>query len=159
MLIRHARAEDSRPGVPDRDRALTREGAARFEATARGLARLLQRPAVLLTSPMLRARQTAALCSATWGSIEPTPEPALASGSVDEVLEALEARPHDASVVLVGHEPTMSMLLTELLGGRAEAIRFGVGTAALVEMDSLATRTARLVWFLPAEVTEALGTH
>jgi phosphohistidine phosphatase len=156
-VIRHARAAAARPDLTDAERALTPEGAARFERTARGLARLLEPPTALLTSPLLRARQTAALCGAAWGGIVATAEPALASGSVDAILEALRARRDDTLVTLVGHEPTVSQLVAELLGLRGEAIAFAVGTAALVDVLSLSRRSARLVWFLPPAVTEALG--
>jgi len=157
LVIRHARAAVARPGVPDSERALTREGAAHFEQTARGLARILDAPATLLTSPILRARQTAALCGAAWGGIEPRLEPALASGSVDDILAALASHASDGSVALVGHEPTVSHLVTQLLSAHREAITFGVGTAALLDVTSVARRTSHLVWFLPAQVTEALG--
>jgi phosphohistidine phosphatase SixA len=61
-------------------------------------------------------------------------------------------------VALVGHEPTVSRLVTELLGARTgEALAFGVGTAALLDVTSVARRAGRLVWFLPSAVTEALG--
>ena len=143
--------------MSDGDRALTREGAARFELTARGLARLLDPPAALLTSPLLRARQTAALCSSAWAGVEPTPEPALASGSVDAILAAVASHPAEATVALVGHEPTVSQLVAELLGARGAAVAIDVGTAALVEATSIARRSGRLVWFLPAAITEALG--
>jgi phosphohistidine phosphatase len=157
LVIRHARADAPRSDVPDGDRALTRDGAARFELSARGLARLVDAPAVLLTSPLLRARQTAALCAAAWRGPEATVEIALASGSVDAILDALAEQSHDASVALIGHEPTVSGLVTELLSARGETIPFGVGTAALLEVSSLPRRAAHLIWFLPAPVTEALG--
>ena len=157
LVIRHARAAESRPGVPDSERALTREGAARFELTARGLARILDAPSTLLASPLLRARQTAALCSAAWGGIEARFEPALASGNVDAIFTALANHANDESVVLVGHEPTVSQLVTQLLNAHNEAITFGVGTAALLDVTSVSRRAAHLIWFLPAQVTEALG--
>ena len=52
-------SEDARPGQADADRALTREGKQKLRALLRRLARGGVRPALILTSPYLRARQSA----------------------------------------------------------------------------------------------------
>jgi phosphohistidine phosphatase len=157
LVIRHARAVPQGAGVADTDRALTPEGRRRFEAVARGLARLVT-PDALLTSPLLRARQTAAIAAAAWGGLAPTPEPALASGGVDEILGALENQPPDATVALVGHEPTVSMLVAELAGlSSSDDVAFEPGAAALLEWPSTARRRGRLVWFMSPADAAALG--
>ncbi|MGH2469546.1 MAG: SixA phosphatase family protein, partial [Chloroflexota bacterium] len=58
-VMRHGPAEAQRDGLADADRALTAEGRAETVGVARGLARLGARPAVILSSPLVRARQTA----------------------------------------------------------------------------------------------------
>lgn len=153
LVIRHAQAVP--PGaVPDADRALTPQGARRFREAAAGLARLVPTPDALWTSPLLRARETAALAGAAWG-IEPAPKRVLASGGVDAIVARLEQEPQDATIVLVGHEPTVSMLVAQL-AGMSDALAFEPGAAALVEIDSLAARNARLVWFLPPAAAAAV---
>src|SRR5213083_111093 len=97
LVIRHAHAAPQAPGVADAERRLTAEGERRFHAAARGLARLVPPPDVFLTSPLLRARQTAAIAAAAWGGLKPTPEPALAAGTVDAILGALGNQPRDAT--------------------------------------------------------------
>jgi len=156
LVIRHAHAVPQGAGVADAERRLSPEGERRFQAAARGLARLVPAPDVLLTSPLVRARQTAAIAAAAWGGLEPRPEPALASGTIDAILAALEHQPRDATVALVGHEPTVSALVAELVGaGSTDAVAFEPGAAALLEVASLATRGARLVWFLPTAALAA----
>jgi phosphohistidine phosphatase SixA len=55
--------------------------------------------------------------------------------------------------VLVGHEPTMSAVLMTLIGAMSsEAIAFEPGTAALIDVASVARRSGRLVWFLSPAV-------
>jgi phosphohistidine phosphatase len=161
LVIRHAHAAQQVPGVPDAERPLTTEGERRFRAAARGLARLV-RPDVLLTSPLRRARQTAAIAAAAWGAIEATPEPALASGNLAEILGALEAQPPDATIAVVGHEPTVSALVAELVGARTgpdaePPLSFTPGAAALLEVSSIIRRSGRLVWFYADTAAAALG--
>jgi phosphohistidine phosphatase len=153
LIVRHAEAMPAVSGVSDRERALTAEGERRLRAAARGLAHLVPAPDVLLASPLLRARQTAALLAAAWGEIVVTPENALASGSVEVILDALSLHAHAATVALVGHEPTVSGLLAELIGGSSsDPVSFSPGAAAFVDVVSLARRDGRLLWFLPPDV-------
>ena len=155
LVIRHAEAVP--PGtMRDAERPLTTRGVQTFTAAARGLARLVPAPDVLLSSPALRARQTAALIASAWG-VDPTEEPALASGSLDRILGALELQAQDATVAVVGHEPTVSSLVAELSGmASPESVGFEPGAAALLEVDSLAACDARVVWFLsPAAAAHA----
>jgi phosphohistidine phosphatase len=148
LVIRHAHAAPQSPGMSDADRTLTAEGERRFRAAARGLAAIV-RPDVLLTSPLLRARQTAAIAGAAW-TLEPRPERALASGPVDQIFDLLGDQPPDATVALVGHEPTVSLLVATLAGlPSADAVAFEPGAAALLEWDGPGRGSGWLVWFLP----------
>ena len=163
LVIRHAHAALQGAGVPDAERPLTAEGEQRFRAAARGLARVVM-PDVLLTSPLRRARQTAAIAAAAWGGLEPTPVPALASGNLAEIFDTLEAYPPDATVALIGHEPTVSTLVAELRrtdtatnGDREPPIAFTPGAAALLEVSSVVPRSGRLVWFHTDASAAALG--
>jgi phosphohistidine phosphatase len=158
LIVRHGQAvPQGAPGVADTDRPLTADGERRFRAAARTIARLQRTPDALLTSPLVRARQTAGLLASAWGDIAPTAERALAEGGVDAIVEVLARQPRDATVALVGHEPTVSSLVIEFLGVMSsEALTFAVGTAALLDVASPFRRSARLVWFLPADLAEAL---
>jgi phosphohistidine phosphatase len=159
LLIRHAAAVPTgTPGTPDDERRLTPKGKAKFRVAAKGLARIASRPDVLLTSPLPRARQTAEIAARAFKRIEPTVEPALARGSVPGILSALGAHPADATVALVGHEPTLSALLAHLLGARdGERVAFKKGGAALVDLPDGPSDPGRLVWFLKPSVLRALA--
>ncbi len=153
LIVRHAEAAPaSAAGGRDRDRPLTANGRRVFRAAAREIARRLPAPDVLLASPLLRAQETAAFLAAEWGTIV-TADDALASGSVDAIVASLvtAASEHaeDATIALVGHEPTVSALVAALAGGEARG--FSPGAAALVETAALAYGAGRLVWFLSAE--------
>jgi phosphohistidine phosphatase len=158
LIIRHAIAVDrGAPGIPDEERPLTPEGEEKFREVAKGLARVVDRPAALLTSPLLRAKQTAAIAAAAWGRIEPEDTPALASGSFEALAAALARHPDDATVAVVGHEPYVSALLARLLGSRHDdRLAFKKGGAALVEVPGRLAGGGRLVWFLPPKVLRRL---
>ncbi len=147
LLVRHAAAVPSgTPGVPDDERPLTPEGASKFRVAAKGLARIARRPDVLLTSPLPRARATAEIAARAFKRIEPTVEPALAHGSVDEIMTALGKRPPNATIALVGHEPTLSMILARLLGAAdGERLAFKKGGAALVDLPDGPSAGGQLV--------------
>jgi phosphohistidine phosphatase len=159
LLIRHAIAVPSgTPGIADDDRPLTSRGRARFRLAARGLARILDRPDVLLTSPLPRARATADLAARAFGRLEPRPEPVLAHGGADAILAMLQRQPADATVALVGHEPVLSLLLARLLGsGRGERFAFKKGGAALVDLPEGPRAGGRLVWFLRPRILRCLA--
>src|SRR5207247_6016806 len=116
LLIRHAAAiPRGTPGVLDDERPLTSSGEIKFRAAARGLARIIPRPDVLLTSPLPRARRTAEIAARAWGRIRPENLEALAGGKFEEILSILASHEPGATVALVGHEPYLSGLLAGLL--------------------------------------------
>jgi phosphohistidine phosphatase len=159
LLVRHAPAlARETPGVLDDERPLTPAGRAKFSLAARGLARLVGRVDVLLTSPLTRARETAAIAAGAFKPIEPVIEPALAGDRVDAILAALASRPPEATVALVGHEPMLATLLAHMVGAPdAERFAFKKGGTALVDLPDGPAGAGRLVWFLPPRILRALA--
>jgi phosphohistidine phosphatase len=159
IVIRHGIAVPSgTPGVADDERPLTGRGRRRFRRAARGLARIADRPDVLLTSPLPRARATAEIAARAWGRVEPRDEPALARGRIADITALLGTLPPEATVALVGHEPTLSSLLARLLGGaRAEGLVLRKGGAALVDLAGTPGEGGRLIWYLKPRILRALG--
>jgi phosphohistidine phosphatase len=164
LIVRHAIAVPRESAaMPDDERPLTPRGKRRFRRAAAGLARLLDPPDALLTSPLLRAVETARIAAKAWGGIEPIEEPALAGSDVDAMLAAAlvrvrESGDDDATLALIGHEPSVSALLARLIGGgRADRLEFRKGGAALVEVPGSAADGARLIWYLPPRVLRTLG--
>lgn len=134
-------SDDARPLSPD--------GRRKFREAAKGLAAIVKRPDALLTSPLLRARQTAEIAAAAWGSLKPRELPALADGDFDGLAAALAELSAAPVVTIVGHEPHVSDLLARLLGGAApERLTFRKGGAALVELPGSLGDGGRLLWYL-----------
>lgn len=107
-LLRHADAAD---GVPDDARPLTDKGIRQAQAAGQALAQIGVRLDSCLSSPKRRAMQTAELACEPLG-IAVTSEPRLAGGPFDP--EELAAGLHD--VMLVGHDPSISLALHDLTG-------------------------------------------
>ena len=151
LIVRHATAVPrGTPGIPDADRPLTRDGRARFRRTARGIVRQFDRPDALLTSPWLRATQTAAILAKAWGRVEPKQTTALAGGSFEEQAALLDRFPREVSVAIVGHEPYLSSLLARILGAHpADRLELKKGGVALVEVPGKLADGGALVAFLP----------
>ena len=159
LIIRHATAVPrDTEGVADEDRPLTPKGKKRFRRAARGLARIVARPDVLLTSPLTRAVETAKIAATAWGQVKPTVEPALAGDNVTKILAAIEKHPRDSTAVMVGHEPTLSTLLARLLGCSVSTrLAFRKGGAALVDLPGNPGAGGRLLWYLPPRTLRTLG--
>ena len=160
LLIRHApAARTGADGLRDHDRPLTRRGRERFRCAARGLARIADRPDVLLTSPLTRARATADIAAAAFKRLTPRIEPALGQDDVDVLITALKKYRPDASIALVGHEPTLSGLLAHLLGMHQGDDRFAFkkGGAALVHLPDGPSMPGQLRWFVKPRILRSIG--
>jgi phosphohistidine phosphatase len=111
-LVRHAKAES---GEPDELRALNDKGRKQARRLGKRLAREGVRPDAVLTSPLLRARETAnAIAKATGVTAEP--DERLAPGArADDLRDAVAGR--GDTVVVVGHQPDCSQIAAALTGG------------------------------------------
>ena len=109
VLVRHAEAA---PGDPDELRALTPTGHEQARLLGERLRSDGVKPDAVLTSPLLRARETAA----GLGFGEPEAVDALAPGAdADDVRAAVAGRGH--TVVVVGHQPDCGRITAALRGG------------------------------------------
>src|SRR5260221_10776017 len=119
------------------DRPVTPDGAKKWRAAAQGLAAILDPPGALLTSPFLRARQTAEIAGQAWGGLDPKKTEALAGGSFEELAAVVDGYRDQEFVAMVGHEPWLSSLLAHLVGTRhGERLAFKKGGAALLEVPA-----------------------
>jgi len=154
LVIRHADAGDADPRryPDDRARPLTDHGRRVHRAVAAALARMDLRPTRLYTSPLVRARETAAITSEVLGG--PAPELLDALGdefSASRLLEVLAREPAAAVVACVGHEPSLSSFAALLLHPQA-AIRIAMPKSGVIAFESSGPPTpgsARLLFALP----------
>jgi phosphohistidine phosphatase len=117
FLVRHA---DADPGEPDDQRRLNAAGREQARALGTRLASADVGPAVILTSPLLRARETGEAMAAELG-VESEPNDALAPGATAaRVLEAVMGR--GETVIVVGHQPDCGRIAAELGNGDEPAL-------------------------------------
>ena len=132
--MRHAIAVERGTAGYDDDakRPLTAKGKERMKAAAAGLHRVFA-PEVVVTSPLLRARETADILLAEFGLHKARISEALATGDNVQLLEDL-ADVDVERVAIVGHEPHMSATFSWLLCGDEQTMTttFRKGAAALV---------------------------
>src|SRR3954470_22885732 len=126
-LLRHGEAED---GSPDSERRLTKKGRRQARDAGAALAALGAKVDACLTSPKVRAYDTARLACEALG-VEPQHEPKLAGGPFD--AEQLAAGLGE-NVLLVGHDPDFSMAIHAMTGAQ---VRLKKGGLAAVDTGEL----------------------
>ncbi len=109
-LVRHAKAA---PGDPDELRPLTSHGRDEARRLAERLAG--ERPDAVVTSPLLRARETAEILARACG-LEAVPDERLAPGATSADAR-LAAAGRGERIVLVGHQPDCGRIAAALAGG------------------------------------------
>ena len=160
-VLRHGIAEDPTPGGDDGRRRLTAAGRARMHDAALGLARLDLELDTMLTSPLPRAAETAAIVAEALGPAHgPHELAALATGvPATETLQALKPVAKRPSVMVVGHEPGLGQLAALLLTGSTDGLHLALkkGGCVALEVARLVPRGATLRWMLTPRQLRDLG--
>lgn len=160
VLLRHGIAVDrADPDCPaDEDRPLTGTGIRRTIAACCGLAALEVEPTVVLSSPLLRARQTAEIAAEVLDCPRIEVTDALRGGihtrEIFAVLRALDV----TSAVCVGHAPHLDLVLAQAVrAGDAGLEKMKKAGAAMVEFEDVGPGLGRLVWQFQPRALRALG--
>ena len=159
-LIRHGLAAERGDQYPDDSkRPLTSQGISRLRAEAKGLDQLGVSFGVLLTSPLVRARQTADTLAEHMKGKPPvvTTDALSPAGAVADVLREITRHAKKERVALVGHEPNMGELAGRLIGAKAP-IEFKKGAVCRIDFEALPPKgTGMLRWFLTPRMLRQLG--
>lgn len=148
-LIRHGLAADRGEAWPeDAKRPLTGKGLSRLRRESRALEKLGVGFDQIITSPLVRARQTADVFADGLSS-----HPAMATsdalapgGTAVQVIQELGKFSRRKRIALVGHEPNLSELAARLLGARG-AVEFKKGSICCIEVAALPpTQPGTLLW-------------
>lgn len=151
-IMRHAEAENEAESGGDEARPLTVRGRERTRDAASGLRALGVRFEAILTSPLLRAAETAELVADEYAN-NPPPQvlpPLSPDVSPSETLAALAPFARHGRVLVVGHEPQLSKLVALLLNSSgAIAIRLKKGACVALDLPrAIEPGTAELRWLL-----------
>lgn len=144
-------------------RPLTIEGLQKMRKNAKGLQARVERPDLLVSSPLVRALKTAEILREVWVDLDVATCDELRPGSDPAAFcKWIKQQPQvdrdDALVAIVGHEPQLSSLCAWFLTGKPSAIfEFKKGGAGLLEFDSsLARGEGRLSWLATPSMLRAM---
>lgn len=133
-LLRHGEAEPAGSGT-DADRRLTARGEQESRSAGNGLAALGVQFTAVLSSPRVRARDTARLAAAALGVEPGVHEPLSGDFGAAEALDLLGGHGGDARVLLVGHEPDFGQVIRELTGAHIHLKKGGVAALRVKDRE------------------------
>jgi phosphohistidine phosphatase len=136
-ILRHGNAADAHGGMRDADRPLTSEGAAKLQFVMRRARSMGVQPAVILTSPYRRARETAEVAAAALRGASSVVEcRTLTPESAPEaVWEDIRTHKKEPQLMLVGHEPLLSAVYAYLLGSGSVQVDVKKGSLGRIDVD------------------------
>jgi phosphohistidine phosphatase len=159
-LIRHGvAAERSKEWLDDSKRPLTPEGLLRLRKEARALNDLDIGFDQIISSPLVRTRQTADVFAEVLKGHPPVAvSDALApAGTPAAVMQELTKHVRKARVALVGHEPNLGELAAELIGARVP-LEFKKGGLCRIDFDVLPPKgMGRLRWFVTPKMLRKIS--
>lgn len=155
-LIRHGVAAERGESYPDdTKRPLTARGIQKLQREGKALVALDVSFDVILTSPLVRTRQTAETLAASYRTAPPIVNaPGLAPGGThNAIIEELAKQSHRRKrIALVGHEPGIGELASRLIGLR-KPLEFKKGAICRIDVAALPpTGPGLLRWFLTPRV-------
>jgi phosphohistidine phosphatase len=163
-MIRHAIAEEredfARTGKDDDLRPLTDEGRKKMKQGARGLREIVPEISLLATSPLTRAAQTAAVLDSVYDGLDEVEIDVLRPEAAPEDFLRWLRQQEAETIAVVGHEPSISLLLSWLLTGTEKRIlSFRKGGACLLEFrGEVGAGTSTLLWALtPGQLRNLAG--
>jgi phosphohistidine phosphatase len=152
-FLRHGLATD-RSEWKDDDalRPLTEEGKDKIARTAATISKLDLGLDVILSSPFVRAYQTAEIVAQKLGLDDKLiKDDRLVPGlKASHLVEILHEQSHAQAIMLVGHEPDFSDTISGLVGGGRIVCK--KGGLALVELEHPGSAHGKLIWLLPPRV-------
>ena len=158
-FLRHGIAvQRGAAGYPNDDRPLTDEGREKMRKGARGIATLVSTIDIILTSPLIRAHDTAKIAAEALGAdhkVEVCKE-LLPGSSAKKLILYLAKYKNLDHVMIVGHEPDLGFLASALLGSGQSVIDFKKGAMCCIEVSGLPPHgTGTLHWHLqPKQLRE-----
>lgn len=160
-ILRHGKAEPYGQAYhSDHLRPLTPKGRKRTKLSVKGMKAVDVNVDLIVSSPILRARQTAEIVHEGLGLKKPIEfSNSLASGSVTGVMSAIQAYYSYDGVMIVGHEPTLSELISTMSSGMYHvAFNLKPGGLCKLRVDTARiAQSATIEWFVSPKLLVAMG--
>ncbi len=136
-ILRHGIAEARRPSLPDEKRGLTEKGKLRLRVILKCARAAKVRPALILTSPYVRAVETAELAAGVLGCTDAVvhTEALLPGASPQAVWQEIRSHEDAKSILISGHEPLLSRTASYVLGASWTLVELKKGALLCIEVD------------------------
>jgi phosphohistidine phosphatase len=152
FVLRHGKAGKSSDGTADAARALTRDGKKKVKKVAQWMKKNNIRFDLIATSPLIRAIGTAKIIADVLGQEDRLTvwEDLAPGGDPDTVCYNASQFGEDATVLIVGHEPALSLLITTIIGakGNGSVILVKAGLAKISNYSFAQRPSGDLQWLL-----------
>jgi phosphohistidine phosphatase len=159
-LLRHGIAESGGAGRPDAGRKLTEAGQVKLRAVLARARAAKAAPSLILSSPYLRAVETAQLAAEVLGyqgTILST-DTLLPSSSPQAVWRELRSHGDEKAILLAGHEPLLSESASYLLGTSRVVVEMKKGALLRIDIEDLSGAPRGIVrWLLTSKLTSGQG--
>jgi phosphohistidine phosphatase len=160
-ILRHGIAvEPGTPGIPDDQRPLTAKGEKRMRQVARGLRLLGLKVERIVTSPLPRARATAEIVADALDAPERLEvSSVLQAGAAATTIERWLRERSEKQLMIVGHNPTLSDLISLLVLGATERpiCDLKKGGIAALKRTAVATDQYDVAWIAPPRLFRSLS--
>jgi phosphohistidine phosphatase len=148
-FLRHGEADWPNWQNDDDERPLTKRGKKEMHEVAKFLKRVKANPELIVTSPLPRASQTAEI-AADHLEVKFREDELLEPGFGRAELERLLKKYAGQELMIVGHEPDFTEVISELTGA---SLKLSKGGVALVELNG-SRRDGRLLWLFPPKIAK-----
>ncbi len=159
-IVRHSDAVPSgTPGVHEDQRPLTDKGIRKMKEVARGLRLIDVLPELILTSPLPRAKETADIIAEALGGQVMMTENLAPTGSRPELYRELRMHRKRASLMMVGHQPSLGEIAGEIAWGSSDhCLELKKGGACALEIARLdPVPTGTLLWLITPALLRRIG--
>lgn len=150
-ILRHAEAVEANADLPDEWRYLTEKGIKSTASVCKGIARHGRKPRLIISSPLVRAVQTAQIAAAYACRKNEVMVNGLLKGDGGhaELLDFILSRDDAKRIMIVGHEPDLGEFVAHLMHKKGEALQLKKAACVALELDSDAPeKPAKFLWYL-----------
>ena len=161
-IVRHGTAIDREDAScpPDPERYLTKEGIAKTREAARGTKRLGIRPDQMISSPYVRAMQTATIfaevCGFPTNKISTT-DALLPEADAARIFRELEKMKRGEEIFCFGHGPNVDGVVSRAVGAPRPITSLKKAAVACIEFERLSPSAGTLLWIATPKILRAIS--
>jgi phosphohistidine phosphatase len=161
-FLRHAFAGQPEAPEIDDDRPLTKSGIIKMEKAAESIACIVKSFDVILSSPLKRAHQTATIVAREMGYKDKIEHSDILrpGAQIDGLMNSLAkyGRAQKQSILLIGHEPDLSKIISSLTGMTPDSIEFKKSAFCNIEVTSFSSKAkGKLLWLLQPKLLRKIS--